>query len=107
VILVDPSKVRRYKNGKSPPKPLHDALFAYLDGLLKRFPLEPDEFLCLNFANRSTKSITCSLNQILKAPGSGTSWSSTRTSACFPSKIQIMVGIGPRQSSSACSLTAA
>ncbi len=69
LILVDPSKVRRYKNGKSPPKPLHDALFVYLDDLLKRFPLEPDEFLCLNCANRSTKSITYSFNQILKAAG--------------------------------------
>jgi integrase len=68
LIWADASKTRRFAGDKIP-RVIHDALFAYLNQLLTMFPLRPEEFLCLNFANRCMKSITHSFNKILGEAG--------------------------------------
>jgi integrase len=68
LIWADASKTRRFAGDKIP-RVIHDALFAYLDDLLTKFPLKSEDSLCLNFANRSQKSITNSFNKIMKMAG--------------------------------------
>lgn len=65
-IKIKSSKTAGF-NRKREPKPMHEALLAYLRDMLAEKELAPDEYLCFNLAHKVEKHLVQQFARILKA----------------------------------------